>query len=72
MYLIILYSSSYISTTAPTVPSRCNLSLAYNQVSKKLLFINSTWSSVQVSYLSRHTFIKMLVVSLCRDGADIT
>ena len=36
--------------TVPADPKSCNITLSYNQQSGKLLFINSTWATVPVSY----------------------
>ena len=36
--------------TVPAVPSSCNITLSYDQSSRRLLFINSTWDTVPVCH----------------------
>ena len=51
-YTLLTYIHHWCVPTVPTALSSCNINLLYNQVSKRLLFINSSWNSIPVSRIT--------------------
>ena len=60
--------------TVPAVPNSCNISLSYNQSSKRLLLINSTWNTVPVSHVTSLSIVltSLLVMTCTMDSDFIT
>ena len=50
-YWTILLLNPQILLTVPAVPSSCNICVSYHQLSGRLLFINTTWNTVPVSFI---------------------
>ena len=49
-------------TLVAVVPSSCNITLSYNQSSRRLMFINSTWDTVLVSHLYECGFLGLITL----------